>query len=133
MSHMTDPISDMFARLKNAQGQRHKSVTLPASSLKKAILDVLVSEGYINGVTETTDDQGHKHLEVELKYHQGQPVISRLTRVSKPGRRIYSPAQEIPMVANGLGVTIISTSKGVLSDTKARELNVGGEVLGQVF
>lgn len=133
MSHMTDPIADLFARLKNAQGQRHRSLTVPASKLKQAILAVLQSEGYINGVTETTDAKGHKQLEVELKYYQGQPVITRLKRVSTPGRRVYSQAQEIPMVSNGLGVTIVSTSKGVLSDTKARELNVGGEVLGQVF
>lgn len=133
MAHMTDPIADLFARLKNAQAQRHRSVSVPASNIKKAILDVLQSEGYINGITESVDAAGHKQLDVELKYYQGQPVISRLSRVSKPGRRIYSQAQEIPMVSNGLGVTIVSTSKGVLSDTKARELNVGGEVLGQVF
>lgn len=133
MSHMTDPIADLFARLKNAQGQRHRNVVVPASNIKKSILDVLQAEGYINGVTETTDEAGHKQLDVELKYYMGQPVINRLSRVSKPGRRIYSQAQEIPMVSNGLGVTIVSTSKGVMSDTKARELNVGGEILGQIF
>lgn len=129
---MTDPISDMFARLRNAQAQGHSTVKIPASRVKAAVLNVLLSEGYISAVKEE-GEKAQKLLAVELKYHQGKPVIASLTRVSKPGRRIYSPSQQLPMVANGLGVTIVSTSKGVLSDTKARELNVGGEVIGTVF
>lgn len=128
---MTDPISDMFARLKNALKQHHTQVKVPSSKLKKAVLDVLVAEGYLNGWSEA-DDNGHKQIVVDLKYYQGQPVIVQLDRVSKPGRRQYSASKEIPMVRNGLGITIVSTSKGVMSDTKARELNVGGEVIGQV-
>lgn len=129
---MTDPIADMFARLRNAQAQGHATVKMPASRVKRAVLDVLLSEGYIAGIT-VEGEQVQKTLTVELKYHQGKPVIASLTRVSKPGRRVYSQATELPMVANGLGVTIVSTSKGVLSDAKARALNVGGEVLGTVF
>ncbi|MFZ2587378.1 MAG: 30S ribosomal protein S8 [Alphaproteobacteria bacterium] len=130
---MTDPISDMFARLKNGLKQHHKQVLVPASSMKKAVLDVLVAEGYLTGWTEQDDAQtGHKQIVVDLKYHQGQPVIIQLSRVSKPGRRVYSSKAEIPLVKNGLGITIVSTSKGVMSDTKARELNVGGEVIGLV-
>ena len=128
---MTDPISDMFARLKNGLKQHHKQVSVPASSMKKAVLDVLVAEGYLTGWTET-EEAGHKHIVVDLKYYHGQPVIASLSRVSKPGRRVYSSKAEIPMVKNGLGITIVSTSKGVMSDTKARELNVGGEVIGLV-
>jgi small subunit ribosomal protein S8 len=133
MSHITDPIADLFARLKNGLSRQHKSITVPASSLKKSILDVLVAEGYLLGVTESANERGHKQFDIELKYYQGKPVITDITRISKPGRREYTQAANIPMVSNGLGVTLISTSKGVVSDTKARELNVGGEVLGQVF
>jgi small subunit ribosomal protein S8 len=133
MSVVTDPIADLFARLRNSLSQHHRTVRVPASNIKKAVLDVLVAEGYLNAITETADARGHKEFEVELKYHQGMPVITKLARVSSPGRRVYSPAQEIPMVSNGLGVTIVSTSKGLMSDAKARELNVGGEIIGQVF
>ena len=129
---MTDPIADMFARLKNGLKQRHTQIKVPSSTLKKAVLDVLVAEGYLNGWNEADDTDGHKEIIVDLKYFQGQPVIANLNRVSTPGRRVYTASKEIPMVKNGLGITIVSTSKGVMSDTKARELNVGGEVIGLV-
>ncbi|MCP5405353.1 MAG: 30S ribosomal protein S8 [Pseudomonadaceae bacterium] len=130
---MTDPIADMFARLKNGLKQHHTHVSMPASSLKKAVLDVLVSEGYLTGWSEEEAATGHKSIKVDLKYYQGKPVITKLSRVSKPGRRVYSASTELPKVANGLGVTIVSTSKGVMTDTKAREINVGGEIIGQVM
>lgn len=130
---LTDPISDLLVRIRNAQAQKHQTVRLPASKVKAAILAVLAQEGYIVGHAEETDAKGHKHLVVTLKYYQGQPVITSLKRVSTPGRRVYSQATEIPMVSNGLGTTIVSTSRGVVTDTKARELNVGGEVLCQVM
>lgn len=130
---MTDPIADMLARIKNGQQARKATVTMPASKQKQAVLDVLKAEGYIEGFASTADAQGHPQLVVELKYMQGQPVIKKLDRVSRPGLRHYSASQDIPMVANGLGVTIISTSKGVMSDTQARQQKVGGEILCQVF
>lgn len=128
---MTDPISDMFARLRNGLKQHHESITLPASTLKKAVLDVLVAEGYLNSYAEE-EAEGHKQIKVSLKYYQGQPVITSLKRVSTPGLRVYSGSEKLPLVANGLGVTIVSTSKGVMSDAQARELKVGGEIIGQV-
>ncbi|PZP38994.1 MAG: 30S ribosomal protein S8 [Pseudomonas fluorescens] len=129
---VTDPISDLLVRIRNAQAQKHSTVRVPASKLKASILDVLVAEGYVSSyTTETEGAQGT--LVVTLKYHQGQPVITSLKRVSTPGRRVYSPSKEIPMVSNGLGTTIVSTSRGVVTDTKARELNVGGEILCQVM
>lgn len=129
---VTDPISDLLVRIRNAQAQKHANVRIPASKLKASILEVLKAEGYIvDFSTETEDAQGT--LVVTLKYYQGQPVITTLKRVSKPGRRVYSQAKEIPMVSNGLGTTIVSTSRGVVTDSKARELNVGGEVLCQVM
>ena len=129
---VTDPIADLLVRIRNAQAQKHETVRMPASKLKASILEVLKAEGYISNYTvETEGAQGA--LVATLKYHQGQPVITSLKRVSKPGRRVYSQAKEIPMVSNGLGTTIVSTSRGVVTDTKARELNVGGEVLCQVM
>lgn len=130
---MTDPISDMLTRLRNAQAQRHASVRVPASKLKASILAVLKAEGYISDVAEDVTAGGSKSLVVSLKYHQGQPVMTWVNRISKPGRRHYSPAQDVPMVSNGLGVTIVSTSKGILTDTQARAQNVGGEILCQVM
>ena len=130
---MSDPLADMLARVKNALAQRHVDVRMPASNLKKAVLSVLTEEGYVLGFDEATDSRGFAELVVRLKYHQGQPVITKLHRVSRPGQRKYAQAQEIPMVANGLGVTVVSTRQGILSDTKARALNVGGELLCQVF
>lgn len=129
---VTDPIADLLVRIRNAQAQKHSTVSIPASKLKTAILDVLAQEGYIVSYTQEAEGvQGS--ITVTLKYHQGQAVITSLKRVSTPGRRVYSQAKEIPMVSNGLGTTIVSTSRGVLTDTKARELNVGGEVLCQVM
>ncbi len=130
---MTDPVADMLTRLRNGQAARSKEVSMPASTLKKAVLDVLVLEGYLRSVSEDKDSNGHPVLVASLKYYQGNPVISEISRTSRPGLRTYSPAQEIPMVRNGLGITVVTTSKGVMTDTKAREMNVGGEVLCQVF
>ncbi len=133
---VTDPIADLLVRIRNAQAQKHETVRMPASKLKASILEVLKAEGYISSYTVETEGATNSvqgTLVVTLKYHQGQPVITSLKRVSKPGRRVYSQAKEIPMVSNGLGTTIVSTSHGVVTDTKARELNVGGEVLCQVM
>ena len=105
----------------------------PASKLRAWVLDVLKAEGYIRGYDELTTDAGHKELEIGLKYHDGTPVIRELSRVSKPGRRVYAGAREIPQVRQGLGVSIVSTPKGVMSDAAARNANVGGEVLCTVF
>ncbi len=130
---MTDPIADMLTRIRNGLHARKKSIQVPASGLKKSILTVLKDEGYIIDFTDSKDAGDKPALTIELKYYQGQSVIQKIDRDSKPGLRHYSAAKEIPMVANGLGVSIVSTSKGVVSDTKAREMNVGGEVLCQVF
>lgn len=129
---VTDPIADLLVRIRNAQAQKHETVRVPASKLKASILEVLKAEGYI--VSYEQQEEGVQGtLTITLKYHQGTPVITSMKRVSSPGRRVYSQAKEIPMVANGLGTTIVSTSHGVVTDTKARELNVGGEVLCQVM
>ena len=129
---MTDPLGDMLTRIRNGQQARKDSVVSPASKLRSNVLDVLQREGYIRGYTEE-ELAGHKGLRIELKYFEGQPAIQHLARVSKPGRRVYSGAKELPRVRNGLGITIVSTPKGVLSDAEARDQNVGGEVLCQVF
>ena len=129
---MNDPLGDMLTRIRNAQ-MRHKStVRSPASKIRKWVLDVLQAEGYIRGYEEVTED-GHPELEISLKYYDGQPVIRELRRVSTPGRRVYSGVKEIPQVRQGLGVAIVSTPKGVMSDAQARTANVGGEVLCTVF
>ena len=129
---MNDPLGDMLARIRNAS-MRHKStVRTPASKVRKWVLDVLRAEGYIRGYEEVTED-GHPELEIALKYYDGQPVIRELRRVSTPGRRVYSGVKEIPQVRQGLGVAIVSTPKGVMSDAQARTANVGGEVLCTVF
>ena len=129
---MTDPIADMFTRIRNAQMRGMSKVVTPSSKLRARVLDVLQSEGYIRGYAEIEKD-GHKNLEIELKYYEDQPVISEIKRVSKPGRRVYSSVTDIPLVRNGLGISILSTSKGVMSDNVARNENVGGEVLCRVF
>ena len=129
---MNDPIGDMLTRIRNAQMRGMSTVVTPASKLRGRVLEVLLSEGYIRGYTEIEKD-GHKNLEIELKYYEGQPVISEIKRVSKPGRRVYSSVSDIPLVRNGLGISILSTSKGVMSDNVARTENVGGEVLCRVF
>ena len=129
---LTDPLGDMLTRIRNGQQARKDSVVSPASKLRARVLDVLQREGYIRGYQE--DDAGaQKSIRIELKYFEGQPAIQHVSRVSKPGRRVYSGAQELPRVRGGLGITIVSTPKGVLSDAEARAQNVGGEVLAEVF
>ena len=130
---MNDPIGDMLTRIRNAQMRGKSTTTTPASKLRAWVLDVLADEGYIRGYEATTDASGHPAIEISLKYFDGAPVIRELKRVSKPGRRVYSASSEIPQVRQGLGVSIVSTPKGVMSDAAARAANVGGEVLCQVF
>ena len=129
---MTDPLGDMLTRIRNGQQARKDSILTPASKLRARVLDVLQREGYIRGYSEE-ELAGQKGIRVELKYFEGQPAIHHLARVSKPGRRVYSGAQELPRIRNGLGTVIVSTPRGVLSDAEAREQNVGGEVLAEVF
>ena len=129
---MTDPLGDMLTRIRNGQQAKKDSVLTPASKLRANVLEVLQREGYIRGYSE--DESGkHKALRIELKYFEGEPAIKHVARVSKPGRRIYSASRELPTVRNGLGITIVSTPRGVLSDAEARSQNVGGEVLAEVF
>ena len=130
---MNDPIGDMLTRIRNAQMRGKSTVKTPASKLRAWVLDVLASEGYIRSYerTDTTDGQGE--LTISLKYYEGTPVIREIKRVSKPGRRVYMSVKDIPVVRNGLGVSIVSTPKGVMSDAAARSANVGGEVLCTVF
>jgi small subunit ribosomal protein S8 len=129
---MNDPIGDMLTRIRNAQMRKRPSVTSPASTLRARVLDVLQSEGYIRGYSETEID-GKTEFLIELKYFDGEPVIREIQRVSKPGRRVYSSVRTIPRVADGLGISILSTPKGVMADHEARSQNVGGEVLCRVF
>ena len=129
---VTDPLGDMLTRIRNGQRARKDSVLSPASKLRVRVLDVLQREGYIRGYSE--EEMGPaKGIRIELKYFEGQPAIKHVARVSKPGRRVYSGSQELPRVMNGLGITIVSTPRGVLSDAEAREQNVGGDVLAEVF
>ena len=130
---MTDPLGDMLTRIRNAQGRRKTKVTTPASTLRVRVLDVLKAEGYIRDYTRVDYDNGKSELEIELKYVEGAPVIREIARVSRPGRRVYVSVKSIPNVANGLGISILSTPKGVMADHEAREQNVGGEVLCQIF
>jgi small subunit ribosomal protein S8 len=130
---MSDPLGDMLTRIRNAQMRKSSKVSTPGSRLRKDVLDVLQSEGYIRGYATVDFDNGRSEFEIELKYFDGQPVIREIQRVSKPGRRVYASVKSIPRVANGLGVSILSTPKGVMSDAEARDQNVGGEVLCQVF
>ena len=130
---MNDPLGDMLTRIRNAQMRRKNKVSTPGSSLRKNVLDVLESEGYIRGYSTTEFGNGRTEFEIELKYHDNEPVIRTIQRVSKPGRRVYSAVDAIPRVANGLGISIVSTPKGVMADHSAREANVGGEVLCTVF
>lgn len=129
---LTDPLGDMLTRIRNGQRARKDSVLTPGSKLRARVLDVLQREGYIRGYTE--EQMGPSAgIRIELKYFEGQPAIKHVARVSKPGRRVYSASTELPRVMNGLGITIVSTPRGVLSDAEAREQNVGGEVLAEVF
>ncbi len=130
---MTDPIGDLLTRIRNAQTRGRTTVKTPASSLRKRVLDVLQSEGYIRGYSQAEFATGKNEFEIELKYSDGEPVIREIQRVSKPGRRVYSSVKNIPTVHNGLGISILSTPKGVMADHEARDQNVGGEVLCRVF
>ena len=125
---MSDPVADMLTRIRNGQGTNKVSITMPASKLKKAIAHVLKDEGYIENFAEQ-EVQGKPVLNIELKYYAGRPVIEKIERVSKPGLRVYKASQSIPEVMNGLGVAIVSTSKGVMTDRKAKAAGIGGEVL----
>jgi len=130
---MNDPLGDMLTRIRNAQMRGRSTVRTPASKLRAWVLDVLKDEGYIRGYEKVTGDGGHPELEISLKYYEGAPVIRELRRVSKPGRRVYLGVKELPSVRQGLGVSIVSTPKGVMSDAAARAAHVGGEVLCTVF
>ena len=130
---VNDPIGDMIARIKNAAGRRRSKVSTPASRMRARVLDVLQDEGYIRGYSVVEEPGEFPQFEIELKYYDGQPVIAEIARVSKPGRRVYSSIDDLKPVKNGLGISILSTSKGVMSDSSARENNVGGEVLCRVY
>lgn len=130
---MTDPIADLLTRIRNGQRAKKQSVPCPYSIEKEGVVKVLEEEGYIRSYRAETMPSGHKQLLIELKYHDNVPVIRTIDRVSKPGRRVYSPIATLTKVANGLGISILSTNKGIISDAKARELSVGGEILCRVF
>ncbi|CCG07862.1 30S ribosomal protein S8 [Pararhodospirillum photometricum] len=130
---LSDPLGDMLTRIRNGQRARKSSVATPASTLRAGVLDVLVREGYIRGYEKIDIRTGVSELRVELKYHEGEPVIREIARVSTPGRRVYSKIKDLPKVYNGLGISILSTPRGVMSDHEARQANVGGEVLCRVF
>jgi len=124
---MNDTIADLITRIRNAQRAKKESVAVPYSKMKSSICDVLVSEGYIQSVE--TEGDAKKTLNIALKYHEGRPVIENIKRISRPGLRIFKPTKAIPLVKNGLGICIISTSKGIMSDKKARQENCGGEII----
>ena len=130
---LTDPIGDMLTRIRNAQMRRRDVVQTPASTLRGRVLDVLKSEGFIRGYSESKMDNGVAQFDIELKYSDAAPVIRTIERVSRPGRRVYASVKNIPSVANGLGVSILSTPKGVMADHEAKAQNLGGEVLCRVF
>lgn len=130
---MSDPLGDMLTRIRNALGRKKSKVVTPASKLRTRVLDVLQTEGYIRGYNQVDYGNGKSEIEIELKYYDGAPVIRNISRVSKPGRRVYVSVKAIPQVANGLGIAILSTPKGVMADHEAREQNVGGELLCHIF
>ena len=130
---MSDPLGDMLTRIRNGQMAKKSSVLAPASKLRANVLDVLKREGFIRGFEENETRTGVPEINIELKYFEGAPAIQEISRVSKPGRRVYSKIKDLPVVYNGLGISIISTPRGIMSDAEAREANVGGEVLCQVF
>jgi small subunit ribosomal protein S8 len=130
---MSDPLGDMLTRIRNAQMRSRPKVSTPASKLRVRVLAVLQEEGYIRGFARVDYNDGKSEIEIELKYFDGQPVIRQIKRISSPGRRVYSSVKDIPTIANGLGVAILSTPKGVMSDSQARRENVGGEVLCSIF
>jgi len=130
---VNDPLGDMIARIKNAATRRRSKLLTPASKLRQRVLDVLQAEGYIRGYSVVEEPGEFPQFEIELKYYDGQPVIAEIARVSTPGRRVYSSIKDLKPIKNGLGISILSTPKGVMSDTAARDLNVGGEVLCRVY
>ncbi|MGC6475095.1 MAG: 30S ribosomal protein S8 [Parvibaculales bacterium] len=131
--YVTDPLGDMLTRIRNAQMRGKSTVHSPSSKLRRWVLDVMKEEGYIRGYQEKPVKGTLSELEIELKYYEGKPVIQEIQRVSKPGRRVYSSVKTMPTVQNGLGISILSTPKGVMSDSSARANNVGGEVLCRIF
>ncbi len=130
---MTDPLADLLTRIRNGQRARKSSITAPASRLRANVLEVLKSEGYIRGYSRKELSEGIHELTIELKYYEGDPVIREISRISKPGRRVYSKIKDLPRIYNGLGISILSTPRGVMSDAEARDVNVGGEVLCRGF
>src|SRR5579864_8422787 len=130
---LNDPVGDMIARIRNAAERKRAKVLTPASRMRQRVLDVLQAEGYIRGYSRSETAQGFAQFEIELKYYDGEPVIAEISRVSKPGRRVYSSIKDLKPIKNGLGISILSTPKGVMSDTAARDANVGGEVLCRVY
>lgn len=131
--NFSDPLGDMLTRIRNAQQVGKGTVVTPASKLRERVLEVLMREGYIRGYERRESTSGHAELSIELKYYEGRPVIRSISRVSKPGRRIYSSIKDLPKIRSGLGISILSTPRGVMSDADARAANVGGEILCQVF
>jgi small subunit ribosomal protein S8 len=130
---VNDPIGDMITRIRNAQMRAKPKVSSPGSKLRESVLEVLKSEGYIRGFASVERESGRSELDIELKYFDGEPVIREISRVSKPGRRVYVSVKNLPRINNGLGVAILSTPKGVMADHAARDANVGGEILCTVF
>ena len=130
---LNDPIGDLIARITNAQMRKKSKVSTPGSRLRVSLLDVLQSEGFIRGYAKVDHSDGRSELEIELKYFDGEPVIREISRVSKPGRRVYVAVRNLPRINNGLGVAILSTPRGVMADHDARDANVGGELLCTVF
>ena len=130
---VNDPIGDMIARIRNAQMRNKSKVSMPGSKQRERVLEVLKTEGFIRGYASVAHASGRSELEIELKYFDGEPVIREIERVSKPGRRVYASVKNLPRVNNGLGISVLSTPKGIMADHEAREANVGGEVLFTVF
>jgi small subunit ribosomal protein S8 len=130
---LNDPIGDLITRIRNAQMRNKPKVVSPGSKLRESVLEVLKSEGYIRGYASVERTSGRSELEIELKYFDGEPVIREISRISKPGRRVYASVKALPRINNGLGVSILSTPKGVMADHAARDANVGGEILFTVF
>ena len=131
--NINDPVGDMITRIRNAYMRGKETVDSPCSNLRINVLEVLRDEGFIRGYSQTDFDNGKSEIQIDLKYHEGESVIKEINRISKPGRRVYSSVESMPLVRNGLGISVISTSKGVMSDKKARTNNVGGEILCVVF
>jgi small subunit ribosomal protein S8 len=130
---LSDPLGDMLTRIRNGQSARMTAIHSPSSKLRRNVLEVLKREGYIRGYDEEAEVNGSANLRIELKYHDGEPVIREITRISKPGRRVYSKIADLARFYNGLGISILSTPRGIMSDHEARAANVGGEVLCRIF